>query len=449
MGHEGGELVALAGSTGVAAWRSSVGFAPTWAANLGDVVVVAGAGGAACRRRDDGGPLWDFPAPPGEHCPHSTPNTFRPILDPVPPEPLEGFQVSAWKLYFMQGRRRLFSLDVNTGQLLWARWAPSAKLHLPPPRGTFCPTYHVRHQTVQTVLLQTASGRRWLLDAASGRLIHDAAGSAQPWSSAPVDLGEDRLCLVEDGHRVVCLDAATGQEVWSYALSDKSTLTGLSTQVLTDGKSLLIVTPTNLGCRVERLDPSTGKSLWLMPTLPAPARFDTAGWALDREAFYRVCPQPSPSDAWPSGLLLECRSLDDGRLRWQRPVKGAPVWTVRRVGEGLLCLPCPRPVAQFRFRWAFGALQWVGDLPPNDPSASVLRGEYPMLWCDPQTGTTVQRLNFESVPRLSWSRPGWCSLNLGLSLAPGSFEEGCPPLRLGRQTAVVALGGDVWGLAAD
>jgi hypothetical protein len=172
---------------------------------------------------------------------------------------------------------------------------------------------------------------------------------------------------------------------------------------------------------------------------------------MDREAFYRVYPQASASDAAPRGLILESRSLHDGQLRWQRLLKGASGWAVRRVREGLLCFPSPQPEAQFRFRWPLGALQWVEDLPATDPSASVLRGEYPLVWCDPQTGAAVQRLNFHSAPRLWWSRSGWGSLNLGLCrvpLSPGSLS-GSPVVRLGPRTAVVALGRDAWGLGAD
>jgi outer membrane protein assembly factor BamB len=451
IGREGGQLLALAAASGAVAWRTTVAFTPAWAATLGDLVLVAGAGGIACRRRDDGGAVWEFPAPPREHFTHTAPAVFRPVLDPDPPEPLEAFHLCGGRLFFLQGRRRLCALNVQTGELLWARWAPLAQLHLPAPRGTFCPAYLSRHQAVETVLAQTASGRRWLLDAASGRLIRDAAGSARPWSCPPLELGNGLLGVVEDLHRVVAVDAATGREAWHHVVSHPA-LSGLSSQLVADGKSLLIVTPTNLGCRLERLDPATGQSLWVDPLVPAPARFDTSGWAVDGESLYRVFPQPSASDAQPTGLLLECRSVQDGRVRWQRPLQGAPVWTVRRVREGLLCFPSPRPGPQFRFRWALGALQWVGEAGTGDPSASGRRGEYPIVWCDPQTGATVQRWSFQSMPRLHWSRSGWGSLEGGFCLAPlppGSLREGGRVLRLGQRTAVVALAGDVWGLAAD
>jgi outer membrane protein assembly factor BamB len=449
IGSNAGELFALAGRTGQLAWRASIPFAPAWAGTRGDLVLVAGPAGVTCQRRDDGSLVWYFAAPPSERLAHSPPKTFRPILDPDHAEELEGFQLSGEILSFMQGRRRLLALDVQTGRLLWARWAPSAQLRLAAPAGTFVGDIYA---DAERLLAQTAAGRYWLLDPASGRLIREGPCSRQAWQHPPLKLSNGLLCLVEDTQHIVAIDAADGRQAWSHALFGKSILTGLSPQLIAHGNFLLIVTPTNLGCRAERVDIVTGQSLWECPLLPAPAHLDTTDWAIDGESFYRVYAQTSPSDGQPSALLLECRSIQDGTVRWQQPLEAGPVWTVRRVGEGLVCFPSGRPEVQFSFRWAFGTLQWVRDRPSPDSLAPGLRGEWPMVWCDPHTGATVQRIHLESRPRLRWSHSGWGSFRMSLSQSPflpGSFAEASPAVRLGPRQVVVALARDVWSLMTD
>ena len=73
------------------------------------------------------------------------------------------------------------------------RAAPGASF--PVPEGYFQPAYH---HCGKGVHIQTAAGRRWLLDYRSGHLLYDAPASANPWPAPPVSLGPHHFILVPD-----------------------------------------------------------------------------------------------------------------------------------------------------------------------------------------------------------------------------------------------------------
>ncbi len=408
---EGG-LTARRLATGDVAWRSRLPFLPAWVGTHGNLVVAGGDGGIVCLREEDGGPVWEFP------------DNLKPRG--CNPWALTDLQLRAGRLFFFQESRRLFALDVETGRVLWSHWAPNARLRLPPPRGCFFPNFHA---SATRLLVQTATGRRWLLDAATGRLLDDSPTSSQPWPAPPRALDAHTLALVADSRRVLTLDAATGKDLWHLDLPGKTTLTGEPPQVLSHGDVLLLATPTNLGYRLDRLDRSSGQRSWARPCLLNLDRLDTTAWALDDEAVFLA-----------HDHLLEARSLADGRLLWERPLSEASSWIVRRVGEGLLAYPDVAPRPYFRFPSLGVSVQWKRVKPPDAPAG------FPVLCCDARTGRLVQRLNFPGFPRAQVRPDSPGSLVIVTSLASSS---GAPPLALGPHGGFVALAGDVWGLASE
>jgi outer membrane protein assembly factor BamB/tetratricopeptide (TPR) repeat protein len=431
---EGVELSAVSASSGTVLWHFPLAFAPAWAGCHADLVIVGGPNGITCRCKEDGQRVWDFPAPPVPSFPASPPHSFRPILDASQPETLDGFQLAGGRLFFFQGRRRLFALNVETGRVLWLCHAPGAELRLTLPQGEFVSHYYAGPNTL---CVQTSLGCRRLLDATNGHSIHEFPISHELWQTAPNVLSNGLLLLTERNRRVLAVDEGSGREIWSHDISGKTILSGEPAQAIASGASLLIAIPTNLGCRVERLDPATGKLLWEKLILLPLSQSWASTWVVDDKSFYLVR-QPGdtpPDDAAPP--QLECRSLKDGNLRWERPLCGASCWAIRRVRDGLVCYPFLRDEVQIRFPMPWGTLQWVRDVGLEKWS------RFPVVCCDLDTGMTVQTLNFAISPRLSWIHECHFSLTANLNYTT------CPPVRPIPQGFLVALSSDAWGLAMD
>ncbi len=323
----------------------------------------------------------------------------------------------------------MFALDAESGRVLWTRWAPGARLRQPAPDGRF---FHVFPVSADVLLVQTSGGRRWLLDAATGSLLHDDPTTAEPWPRVPVLLPDGGVCLTTDARTVVRFDPTAGRDVWTYTLPGVTTRTGEAPRLAVGPDALLLAWATNIGWRVQRLDRATGKPVWADPPLVNVGVLDVDGWSVDADAFYGV-----------QDRVLFARSLKDGALLWEQQLAG-PVgrWRTRRVGDALLAYPAETHGVRFQFRWLAGALQWEGWRPPEDGPG---RG-YPVVCCDPKTGRLVQRLNFvvgsRSVARLD---PDGAGVLPALAV---EMVEGRPLVHLSPQGLVVAAGGRAWGLAA-
>src|SRR5205085_658718 len=104
--------------------------------------------------------------------------------------------------------------DVETGQVLWTRLAPSAAIEPLAPGGRFHRAFLV---TRERVLIQTSRGRQWLLDSATGKIIHDGGGEARgTWLQPPVLLNEQQAGTVPDGRHISLIELATGDEIWRH-----------------------------------------------------------------------------------------------------------------------------------------------------------------------------------------------------------------------------------------
>jgi outer membrane protein assembly factor BamB/tetratricopeptide (TPR) repeat protein len=419
-----GELICRTAVAGNVRWRQALPFAPSWAGCFRDRVVVAGERGVACVRREDGERVWDFPAPVQGYYPssRSAPVVVR---DPLAPDPLTGFRLVGGRLFFFQADR-LFALDADNGKALWHRLVPS-------PSGRFSSRYHVMDGTV---LVQTASARRWTLDAATGRLLHDAPTVRTPWPRPPLPVDEPTVCVVVDSQHLVLLDLATGQERWTYTLPGVTTRSGEPALVVGDGHALLLVTPRNIGYELQRLDPATGKPSWPRSILLRLDRLEPAAWAVDAEAVYCV-----------ERTAVYARSLEDGRVLWERPLEGpATARSLQRAGNYLLVYPAQTLKVRFQFHWLGRSLEWEGGPTLNEA------GAFDVFCYDARTGRVVQRCRVEA----EWPR-------LRTRMGPSDATRLLPQLRLGREPRTdswpnvevlhgslrVAVGGQVWTLATE
>jgi outer membrane protein assembly factor BamB len=431
-GSSRGQLACRSASTGEVRWRHLLPFAPDWAGSYAGMIVAAGEGGVAGLRRADGELLWYFPAPAPGRMFTALLDEVSVVRDPGTPEPLTAFRLVSGRLFFLQGQRRLFALDATTGTVLWDRWAPDGGFRLPAPQGCFSPCYHAG---TETILIQTAR-QRWLLDAATGRLIHQAADSSELWPRSPLLLDERTLCVVPDPRHIELLDARTGQTLWTHTLTGGTTLSGEYPQVLGRGNALFLVKPANVGYFLQRLDCATGKPLWTKPVLLAARTVDLNTWTFDQEAVYGI-----------EENALTARSLADGKVLWQHVLDGASGWQLRRVGDSLMIWPLPSAEdARFRFRSPLGAVQWK--LGPLLAPESV----FTVACRDPKTGQLVQRLNFriESPARTigrrrTISESGGRSLTVRTSSLLASADG--PVVRIDSPQPLIAAGGGIWGLS--
>src|SRR5262249_37037862 len=152
-------------------------------------VLVGGRNGVASLNLADGRLAWGFPAT----------------------APLNAFHLAGPQLIFLEDDRRLIALDCTTGECLWTRWAPAAGLGLPAPSGRF--NSHVAVGS-QRLLVQTGSGRRWLLDTATGLPVQDWEGCQRLWPQPPPALVHDnsgtvRFCVPTQPDRVAMLEGRT------------------------------------------------------------------------------------------------------------------------------------------------------------------------------------------------------------------------------------------------
>jgi outer membrane protein assembly factor BamB len=352
-GETGGRLTCRAAATGKDRWACPLSFAPTWIGCHADTVIAGGEGGICCMRLADGQTNWDFPAT----------------------VPVSAFRLASGRLFFMEGGRRLFAVDVETGRVLWNRWAPAARLGLPPPSGRFFTGYHAGEERL---LVQTAGGRRWLLDAQTGRTLDDAETSGVPWTQPPLVLDGRRACVVMDARHVVQLDLATCKESWVHESRRTASLTGEPPQLLGNGESLLLITPRNYGTSLQCLDPRTGLPQWDTERLLTTDALAADQVSCDGTALYFV-----------AGNVLHARSLADGKSLWARPLGGpAARWRTLATPDAVIAYPVNTRKVHIRI----GSLLESVELTAVDSSV-------PVELCDPKSGQLVQRLNLASPGR--------------------------------------------------
>jgi len=432
-GSADGRLNCRLTSTGESHWTQRLPFEPCWAGCHADSILAAGAEGVICLQREKGQILWHFPAPVTGRYPRAPCDEVRVVLDPQRPEPLTDFRLAAGRLFFLQGQRRLIALNAETGAVLWDRWAPDGPLRLPFPQGHFSPYYYAG---TQTVLIQM-SCRRWLLDAATGKQLHEAPDSRDLWQRPPVQLDERTLCVTPDYRHIVLLDAQTGQCLWTYRPPGITTLSGELPSVLGQENLLLCVQPANIGYFLQRIDRATGKAVWPRPQLLAAKTLDSGAWAFDGDAVFIL-----------EDRSLTARSVGDGEVLWQRSLPDASMH-IRRVGDYLAVYPqAVGGEARLRFRSLLGTVQWdLGNLLPPE-------AVFPVCCYDPKTGQLVQRLQFriESPLRtmLEKRRRGeegdgaWIVRTSSLLAS----KDG-PLIRLDAPRPYVAVGGEVWGFSGE
>jgi outer membrane protein assembly factor BamB len=308
-------LACRSASDGVDRWRRELEFAPTWLVLANGSVIVAGADGAARLGVTDGKVVWQF------RVPASVPWFDRPgWLDTEAiwaRERLTGFRWAAGRLFAMLGSGLLIALDGTTGRVAWQHSAPFA--------GAFQPNYFAdsRH-----VVAQTAAGRRWILDAATGSVLQTGPAPEEPWPNSPIALDDRRLLVVEDG-KLVVLDRSAWTTAWTWDLPRWPSLTGNLPQTRLVSGMLLVGVPRNDCTEIERLEPATGRPLSSRPVCMARGSVDLAGAAADGGLLHLVVDGELRSIECDRGRIMDRRTLQPtARWRVEPAVDGLLLWTV-------------------------------------------------------------------------------------------------------------------------
>jgi outer membrane protein assembly factor BamB/tetratricopeptide (TPR) repeat protein len=350
----------------------------SWTGRHGDLVLAAGPRSVFCRRASVGGLSWVFDNP-GEAA-------------------LSDFQLAGGCVLLMQGRKRLWAIDVETGQVRWEHWAPAAQLDLPEPGGCFAPFFYAGNERT---LVQTGRGSCWILDTLTGKRLHEFDSGLKAWPQPPVPLTEQRVCVVPDTRHVAVVHLAAGKEVWRHALGRDVSLTGEPPQVAGTAETLLVRVRRNFGDELQCLDPATGSVRWTRP-VPHDSDLNLSRALVEREAAYLVM-----------GNLLRAISLTDGQPLWSRPMTGAEgPWSVRGTRQYLLAFPATaQPELDIAHALRHFQLANPAALVPTQallPLASALpsilavrkqaesASRFPLLVIDRKDGQLIQRVNIAS-----------------------------------------------------
>jgi outer membrane protein assembly factor BamB/tetratricopeptide (TPR) repeat protein len=413
-------LICRAEDSGQPRWEVPLPEPPTWMGCQDDWLMVGGDGGVQALTRDSGAVLWRFSAPRLEYS----------FATGDKPAKLGAFRLSEGKLYFLQGERRFFALDAETGLVLWSRWAPDARLGLDRPAGYFFANYQANGARV---VLQTGVGKWWLLDATDGRLIQQGDTMQEAWAQSPVILDRHRWCLPVDPQRILQFDPETGKELWTYEVPGRTISAGIPPLLLSDGQNLGLVLARNYGFALQRLDPSTGKAMWDRERLVSRDPIELNAIALDRESFFLAARDN-----------LSAYNLIDGRVLWERPLPFRNgKWRVALFRDQVVVYPSAARAVEFRVRGPFGTLQCTLTAFAEDPANQG----YPVILADPRTGLLDQRLNF-AVP--------WPSLRIRIEPDSAGLEarvRTIPPpsptrVRFAGGAAAVVLPDRLWRLTA-
>jgi outer membrane protein assembly factor BamB len=380
-------------------WTTLLGFRPTTGWSGGERLLLAGSDGLAALNTRDQKPLWSIHR---SGC--------------------SGFQLVSGRVFFLENNERLFAVDATSGDTLWTKWAIGARLHQLPPLGHF----HPQITPLGTALLvQPTPGRLWLLDGATGKILHEETHRFEPWPRSPAVLDENTTAVVIDPRTVALIDAS-GKTIWKYVNDDATTFTGVAPQLVVARENILLLTANNFGYTLQRLNRATGKAIWLKaPLLAAKIPLDATGWSLDKNAVYYVLEH-----------VLTARSLEDGSILWRYSLtEENRSWRTRRLGDAVLAYPAETGARQMQFRWQMFSVQWELN---HSREVGVGRG-LPVICCDASSGRVRQRLHLLAGPPRVLTRLGFLSRVAGPPL-----QDAAPQLLLTRTDVLIALDSTVW-----
>lgn len=337
-------------AAGKTLWLKTLPWLPSWVHFVDELVLLGGAAGIQCLNWVDGQPLWEFAPTPGSQS------------------ELHDFRVAGARLFFLQGDRRLFALDVETGRVRWSLWPTPSQTQPMIPGPAFFPDFFAG---ADWLLMHTSVGERWILDSRTGKVQHRADAAAERWPTIPIPIDNQRLLVVKDLQRVTLLDLPSGKEIWTQTMPFPSVYVQ-PPQPITAGHNLFMLID---GWQLAEVDPETGKNLRTKNLGPGMIRLQHA--VRDGAGLF-----------FTSGHSLKSRTLD-GRTLWPDvPLPAHPgPWRVQSASGRLIILPL-QAAPKLPLSWLLGK----NLLEPRPHT----RYSFPVLIVDGQSGKTLRTLDFHS-----------------------------------------------------
>ncbi len=352
------------------------------------------------------------------------------------------FHQQADRLYWTADDRRLLAGNFQTGQLLWQKWAPGGMLGDAVPDGRFLPGWRVLDRTI---LVQTGTGRRWLLDADTGHCLHDAPADRQPWPRLTGDGSGPLPCLIREGEKIIRLNPPTGKEVWSWPLPAAVLRTHEPIQLHATAAGIFVLTPTNLGLHLQRLHPDTGAPFWSKPPYVLAPWLDLSVSSVDSRSIFLVRDQMLTAMTLGHGRMVWEKSLTGPKGTWKTLVLPSPKGSEAGPEDVLLAYPDQIPARRWELCWLWGSLQWIVGYAPEAQAGQGC----PIHCLDPGTGQLIQRLNLpaglpqlvrEEKPRAMERFLLQPMIRTRLVLAPSGLT-----VRVREKGLEVVLGSQAWG----
>jgi len=405
--------------TGAILWERELPFTPSTARTHVDTALLMGPDGLAMIAATSGELLWYLHAPPVESI------AFRTADEPTPRRKWSSFQLAGTRLIARYGEDRLVAIDLESGWIDWWLSATNAG------QGGFRP--HLQ-ATADAVLVQKYDGRVWIVNMADGALRqerhslgNDARGARSarvPWAEPAIVLDEFRVILAHDAEQILLLDLRDGKAVWTHTIPGESSLTGACPRIRRFGNHLLMAVERNHGIELDCLNIETGKRTW-----PRPLGFVGQAVQLDAAVMWEE------NVVLPIGSQITALRFDGGRQVWATVPPGyAPGRKFRLAStrSGILVFSDREHSHGFIFEHQIinrlpSSLGWGKQLAfrlLHDVTAGYHKWtehEFAVVVLHPRDGQPMQRLRF----------------------AGGGGTATC---RVGTAHAVVAFGGQLWGL---
>jgi outer membrane protein assembly factor BamB len=346
-------------TNGRAPWSADLGGEPTWVGYLADRILAATPTRLMALSLDQGAIEWRYPADdPGSGQAVSNPfakGDEDPGRDPAAAAPLHGFRIVGNRVFCLRGDRELIALDGDTGLVEWT-FAPAL--------GRLNPHFWVGPRRVVLQIVGSNATAVAVLEVARG-LGHEYPqdDGASPWTRDPLPLDDDHAVLSLNGHSVGLLDLDRGQLDWTCPHPTVLPSSGAPLPLGDAGRLLVLFGGTEL----VRLDPATGKELWVRTLGPDDLADRPRALALGADRVYGV--QGDPDHL--GGATLTAFALADGAPVWNRHLIGpASGWVLSLTDRYVVAHPSPGPGI--------------------DRALSGL----PLVFCRRDTGALVQRVVF-------------------------------------------------------
>jgi hypothetical protein len=431
----GKQVSCYSSETGKPAWTAQLAFEPTFAASVGDLVVLSGRKGIGCIQLADGRVRWQLLVR-GQSLYYAQIGQ-RPPEEQLPDrEALSDFQFDDSELpslSCLQGKRRLLTFAPRWGQM-WQNWlAPGGDIPDDYPRGSWDREYNAG---IASCFLLSSTGR---LMGLYNQLGIDAESGGKPWTTRPLSSENKhfRGILVFGAKECIkAVDDFEFKEAWTHRLDHPSTLSGDLPYVVGQWRRVMCVVPRNHGTGLLRLDHATGKPLWSREVMVSKELVQPGAISFDDNRVY--CAECNRLSAY---------SFLTGLPLWQAPLAGpSGQWQVVALDDKVFAYPAETQSTKFRFTWLGQTVEAEYTDPPEEkPGAG-----FPIVIHDAKTGSLLQRLNFmETKPTFRLERKRAAHVGLFPEMAMDYTPRGpAPTVFISPRRIVVALEGHAWGLTA-